>query len=315
MIATFLHHLALATPLFVLVIIGYTPVRWFHWPPSVAEGLSRFVFSIALPAMLFRMMSDFSRLPPVDARLLIAFFGGCLIVFGIGRFFAWRALRLDGVAQSIFALGGIFSNNVLLGLPLAKTTLGDAALPSVALILTFNSLILWTLVTVSIEWAKHGSPSFNGFAKTLRSVVTNPIVASIFGGTLFGLADGHIPALIDAPLAMLSQIAAPLSLIALGMGLAQYGMRAGWRLSTAICAIKLMIQPLIVWTIATALGIPAMEKHVVVLMASMPVGANVYLMALQFKTLEGAVAASLVISTALAAITVPLVLTLLGVAG
>lgn len=99
------------------------------------------------------------------------------------------------------------------------------------------------------------------------------------------------------------------------MGLAQYGMRAGWQLSTAICAIKLMVQPLVVWIIATALGIPSMEKHVVVLMASLPVGANVYLMSRQFKTLEGPVAASLVISTALAAVTVPLVLTLLGVAG
>ncbi len=290
-------------------------MRWFHWPPSVAEGLSRFVFSIALPAMLFRMMSDFSRLPPVDARLLIAFFGGCLIVFGIGRFVAWRWLRLDGVAQSVFALGGIFSNNVLLGLPLAKTTLGEAALPSVALILTFNSLILWTLVSVSIEWAKHGSPSFTGFAKTLRSVATNPIVAAIISGTLFGLTDSHIPALIDAPLAMLAQIAAPLSLIALGMSLAQYGMRAGWQLSTAICTLKLMVQPLVVWLLAIALGIPTMETHVVVLMASLPVGANVYLMSRQFKTLEGPVAASLVISTALAAITAPLVLTLLGVVG
>jgi hypothetical protein len=312
MLATFAHHLSLAAPLFAMVAIGYVPVRWFHWPPTVGESLSRFVFSLALPAMLFRMMSDFSRLPPVDARLLMAFFGGCLIVFGIGRFFAWRALRLDGVAQSVFALGGIFSNNVLLGLPLAKTTLGEASLPSVALVLTFNSLILWTLVSVSIEWAKHGTPSFTGFAKTVRSVATNPIVASILGGTVFGLLGGRIPALVDAPMAMLAQIAAPLSLISLGMGLAKYGMHEGWQSSTAICTIKLVIQPCVVWLLAWTLDIPAMETHVVVLLASLPVGANVYLMAHQFKTLEGPVAASLVISTALAALSVPLVLTLLG---
>ncbi len=311
MLTTFAHHLSLAAPLFAMVAIGYTPVRWFHWPPTVGESLNRFVFSIALPAMLFRMMSDFSRLPPVDTRLLMAFFGGCLIVFGIGRFFAWRALRLDGVAQSVFALGGIFSNNVMLGLPLTKAILGDAALPSVALVLTFNSLILWTLVSVSIEWAKHGSPSFRGFAKTLHGVATNPIVASILGGTLFGLLGGRIPTLIDAPMAMLAQIAAPLSLISLGMGLAKYGIHQGWQLSTAICAIKLAVQPAIVWLLAVALGIPAMETHVVVLLASLPVGANVYLMAHQFKTLEGPVASSLVISTILAALTVPLILTLL----
>ncbi len=312
MLSTFLHHLTLATPLFTLVAIGYAPMRWLRWPQSIAEALTRFVFSIALPAMLFRMMSDFSRLPPVDARLLVAFFGSCLIVFGIGRLVAWRWLRLDGVAQSVFALGGVFSNNVLLGIPLAKTTLGDAALPSVALVLAFNSLILWTLVTVSVEWARHGSFSLAGFAKTVKAVATNPIVASIVGGTLFGLTGLTIPPLLDTPLAMLGQIAAPLSLVALGMGLAEYGIRAGWRQSTAICALKLVIQPLVVWLLALALKVPALETQVVVLLACLPVGANVYLMSRQFKTLEGPVAASLVISTALAAITAPLVLTLLG---
>ena len=122
----------------------------------MAESLSQFVFSVALPAMLFRLMSDFSKLPPVDVRLLIAFFGGCLIVFVIGRLIAWKLFALDGVSQSVFALGGVFSNNVLLGLPLAKVALGDAAVPSVALVLVFNALILWTLVTVSVEWAQHG---------------------------------------------------------------------------------------------------------------------------------------------------------------
>ena len=91
--------------------------------------------------MMFRLMSDFSKLPPVDARLLIAFFGGCLIVFVIGRLIAWKVFALDGVSQSVFALGGVFSNNVMLGLPLAKVSLGDVAVPSVALVLVFNALI------------------------------------------------------------------------------------------------------------------------------------------------------------------------------
>lgn len=304
----FLHHLA-------LVALGFGLMRWAGWPKSVSDAMTRFVFAVALPAMLFRLMSDFSKLPPVDARLLIAFFGSCLIVFGIGRLLAWRLFRLDGVAQSVFALGGVFSNNVLLGIPLAKATLGETALPSVALVLVFNSLILWTLVTVSVEWARHGSFSVAGFAKTVKAVATNPIVASIVSGTLFGLAGLGVPALIDAPLAMLGSSAAPLSLVALGMGLAEYGIRAGWRQSTAICALKLLLQPFVVWLLALALGLPRLETQVVVLLASLPVGANVYLMSRQFKTLEGPVAASLVISTALAAATAPLVLTLLGAGG
>ena len=82
---TFLNQVALAAPLFVLVFLGYALMRFFRWPKAMADHMTRFVFSVALPAMLFRLMSDFSKLPPVDARLLIAFFGGCLAVFVIGR--------------------------------------------------------------------------------------------------------------------------------------------------------------------------------------------------------------------------------------
>lgn len=309
---TFAHHVELAAPLFVLVLAGYLLMRTCGWPKAMSENLSRFVFSVALPAMLFRLMSDLSQLPPVDARLLLAFFGGCLIVFVIGRLVAWRLFALDGVGQSVFALGGVFSNNVLLGLPLAKVALGDAALPSVALVLVFNALILWTLLTVSIEWARHGSFSLRGFAKTARGVLTNPIVAGILAGTLFGLTGLPLPAFVALPLAMVGQAAAPMALLALGMGLSEYGIRAGWRISLAISALKLVVQPLLVWLLARLIGLPAMETQVVVLLASLAVGANVYLMSRQFSTLEGPVASSLVLSTALAALTTPLALTLTG---
>ncbi len=293
--SAFLHQLSLAAPLFALVFVGYGLMRFSGWPAAMSDNLSRFVFSVAMPAMLFRMMSDLSRLPPVDARLLMAFFGSCLIVFILGRLVAWKLFGLDGAGQSLFGLGGVFSNNVLLGIPLAKVTLGEAALPSVALVLVFNSLTLWTLVTVSVEWARHGSFTAHGFVKTVKAVLKTPIVASILSGTLFGLSGLPVPALIDQPLAMVGTAAAPLAMIVLGMGLAEYGIREGWQISTAITAVKLLVQPLVVW-----------------LLASLAVGANVYLMARQFKVLEGPVAGSLLLSTMLSALTTPLIVSLMG---
>lgn len=308
---TFLNQIALATPLFLLVLLGYALMRLFHWPKAMADHMTRFVFSVALPAMLFRLMSDFSKLPPVDARLLVALFGGCLVVFILGRLIAWRVFQLDGVGQSVFALGGVFSNNVMLGLPLAKVALGEAAVPPVALVLVFNALVLWTLVTVSVEWARHGSFSVRGFARAARAVLVNPIVAAILSGTLFGIISLPLPALVDQPMAMLAQAATPMALIALGMGLAEYRLRDEWRISLAISAVKLLVQPLVVWLLARLLGLGTLETRVVVLLASLAVGVNVYLMSRQFEVLEGPVAGSLILSTALAALTTPLVLTLM----
>ncbi len=301
---------ALTSPLFLLAGLGYALVRWLGWPKTISDALTRFVFAVAIPALLFRLMSDFSRLPPVDARLLIAYFGACLIVFAAGRAIARRVFRMDGVAQSVFAVGGIFANNLLLGVPLAKITLGDAALPVVSLVLVFNSLLLWTLVTVSVEWARTRHVSFAGFATTVKNVVTNPVVASILIGAAWGFAGIPLPGVVDRTLDLVGQAAVPLSLIALGMGLAEYAVRAGWRESAAICAVKLAIHPLVVFALARALALPPLETQAVVMLASLPVGANVYLMAREFGALAGPVAASLVISTMAAAVTTPVLLAL-----
>lgn len=303
--------LGLTAPLFLLVLLGYGLARWARWPRQVGDALTRFVFSVAVPALLFRLMSDISRLPPVDARLLIAFFGGCLIVFVVGRIVAAKLFALDGVGQSVFALGGIFANNVLLGVPLARMALGERSMPVVSLVLVFNSLTLWTLVTVSVEWARHRKLSWAGYLQAAKAVALNPVVAGILLGAAWGLVALPLPPVVDRTVELVSQAAVPLSLIALGMGLAVFGIREGLAISIAICALKLLAQPLAVYLIAVALALPALETQVIVLLAALPVGANVYLMSRQFNTLGGPVAASLVISTVLAAATTPLLLSLL----
>jgi malonate transporter len=306
----FLHQVALATPLFVLVLAGYALTRWARWPATIDAALSQFVFSVALPALLFRLMSRLSEMPPIDARLLVAFFGGCFVTFAIGRLIAAKLFALDGAGQSIFAMGGVFSNNVMLGLPIAKLTLGDAALPAVSLVLVFNALILWTLGTASVEWSRSGSLSLAGFRSTASSVMRNPIIVGVLAGTAFGLTGWHLPMLVDVPLQMLGDCAPTVALIALGMGLARYGWREHATQSLAITALKLLVQPLVVWALALLIGLPSLETRVVVLLASMSVGANVYQMARQFHSLEAATAASLLYSTALAALTTPVFLAL-----
>lgn len=305
---TLLHQILLSMPLFILIALGWMLVRWRKWPDSITEALNRVVFKIALPAMLFRLMSDFGQSPPVDARLLIAFFGSCLIVFVLGRVIANRLFKLDGISGSVFALGGIFSNNVMLGLPIATVMLGEKAIPSVALVLVFNGLILWTLATVSVEWVKHGALNLKGFGKTAVSVLKNPLIIAILSGTLFSLTGIPLPQMIDKPVSMLGTIAVPLALVALGMSLAAYKVKDGLKESYAICLLKLIVQPLVIWGLAVLLGLPPLESKVVVLLGSMSVGINVYLMSQQFNALTGPAATSMLLSTVFSAVTTPLLL-------
>jgi malonate transporter and related proteins len=301
----FLEYFLLAAPLFGIVLAGYLLALWPRWPKTWTAWASKFVFNVALPAMLFHLMSGMGTLPTVKVGVLLAFFGGCLVVFALGRIVAARVFYLDATAQSVFAMGGIFSNNVLLGLPMVKITLGPAAVPSAALIIVFNAFTLWTLVSISIEWSKHGSFTVKGIGKMALGVITSPLVAGIVFGTLFALSGLTMPVLADRALDLLSKIAGPGALLILGMGLVQYGVRSGWQHSAAITTFKLIVFPLIVWLLAALLGLPPIDTKAIVLLASMSVGANVYLMSMQFQTMQSAIASGMVLSTALAAVTTP----------
>lgn len=306
----FLHYLTLLAPMFALAGLGFALGRLPLWRASWTRTVTRLVFAVPLPALLIQLMSGFSRLPPVDARLLIAFFGSCFLVFGIGRVIAALGFGLDGVGQSVFALGGVFSNNVLLGVPLARLALGPDALPSVSLVLVFNALTLWTLATVSVEWARHGTLSLAGLGQTLRNVLTNPIIAAILIGTALSLSGLTLPGPVDQVLGAVASVAGPLALVVVGLGLSEYGVRQGLAQGLTITSLKLLLHPAVIWLLALALGLPPIERQAVVLLGSLSVGVNVYLVATQFETLQGAVASSLVLSTALAALTTPLILAL-----
>lgn len=308
LISHLIYQISLSFPLFTLTIAGYVLGRFSGWPDSVSEGLNQFCFTLILPCMLFNVMCGFYKAPPVDLRLLIAFFGSCFVVYAIGRAVARHIFHLDAVSSSVFSLGGIFSNNTMLGIPLAALLLGPDSLPAIALVLIFNSLILWTLVTVSVEWARHGKFSLSGVGNTLVSVFRNPIIIGILSGSAWSLMHRPLPVVIAKPVEMVSGMAAPLSLIALGMSLACYDIRDGLRESYAICALKLLIQPIVIAAIAYAIALPVAETKVVVLLGSMATGVNVYLMAQRFGVMQAASATSTLLSTLFSALTTPMLM-------
>ena len=129
-------------------------------------------------------------------------------------------------------------------------------------------------------------------------------------GVLYGFSGLQMPDFVDTSLHMTAKAAAPTALVVIGMGLAEYGIREGWRQSVVITSLKLLVQPLLVWALALLIGLPKTEMQTIVMMASLPVGVNAYLMAEHFNTTKGPVASSMVLSTMLAAFVTPLLIAL-----
>lgn len=300
-----------SVPLFCLTGLGYALVRWCGFGKTESNAVVKFAFNVSLTAMLFRLLAQqFLSDTQTDPRLLIAFFGACLVLLVICRFVAIRFLKIDSVGASVFGTGCVFCNNGLLGLPLAVAMLGDQYLPSIACVITFNALILWTAVSLLVE---QGGRRFTpkNFILTVFHVFKNPLIIAIFSGVLWNFTRIKFPYYIDEPLRLVAQSATPLSLIAVGMGLAEYGISKGFGTGVILSTVKLIVHPIAVFALAALIGLGPIEKTAVVFLAALPCGVNVYLMSRTFHAIEAEIADAMLISTMIAAVTMPFVVTLL----
>lgn len=310
----FFHHLSLCAPLFLMVFLGWALVKIGMFSHSVTKALSQFVFKLLMPVMLFHLMSDGSNRPPVDWKVLIAFFGSCVVVYIIGNFLGGKLFKQDSTGRVITGMGGIFGNNVQLGVPIVQTSLGSAAMPTISLLIIFNVLLLWTSATACVEFGRTGGKiDWKKFLIALKNIFENPIVLGILIGTGWSLTGLQLPEVIDKSAALVATATTPCALIVVGMGLAEHSFTAALPKASVITALKLGIQPFLVWVFCVLLGLDSVQTNAATVLACLPVAINLYIMATQFESEEGAASNAIFVSTFISALTVPLTLTLLGV--
>ena len=313
MLNLFFYHLQLCLPLFLLVIVGWALIKAKLFEQSVERALSGFTFRFLMPAMLFSLMSKLSEMPPMDWRVLIAFFGSCIVIYCLGRT-AGRFFGLDNTGKTIFGMAAIFGNNVQLGVPILQVSLGNEAMPTISLLILFSVLLLWTTAIASVELGKtEGVKDWAKIGRSLLKVFKNPVVLGIITGSAWGLTGWELPQVVDKTLGYVSSATTPIALIVVGMGLAQHSFSAALPRGLTISTLKIVIHPIIVYCIARLISLDTITTNACVLTAALPVAINVYLMASEFRSEEGAASNAIFVSTMLSALLIPLTLTLLGV--
>ncbi len=307
--------IAIVAPVFGLIALGFLLARFRILAESAGKGLTEFVFTVAVPALLFRMMITAA---PVEGAapftLLTAYYGSLAIVWLLAalatQFVLKRAAR-DGAS---IAMGASFGNIVMLGIPLALDRFGAGAATPIAIIVSISSPLLWFVATLHIELAtRRGDMAVGPLLKGLAlSLFGNPIILGLVAGLAWratGLGLHPIP---DKMIALLGQAAIPGALIALGLSLTAFRIRGQAATVAVICALSLIVLPAIVWLMAFhVFALPPLWAGVAVLFAACPPGANAFLFASQFDAAKNSVSGAVALGTALAAVSVSLVLAIL----
>lgn len=311
----FLHHIALCAPLFLLVALGWGVMKLKLFKPELPKALGAFTFRLLMPVLLFKVLSHLSELPPVDGRTLIAFFASCAVVYMLGRVCVKRLFHTDSAGTTVLAMSGIFGNNVQLGIPIVVMSLSDAAMPTISILILFNVLLLWTVAIASVEFGRNGRISDLGAVlRPMTRIFKNPVIIGMLLGTAWGLTGWQLPQVLEHAVDLIASATTPVCLIVVGMGLAAHSFSAALPKGLFVTTLKLVLNPALVWVFSQWLGLGEIETNATTLLAALPCAINTYLMAQDFKAEEGGASNGIFVSTFLSALTVPLVLTLLGVA-
>jgi predicted permease len=319
-------------PLIFIILAGVIGGRAGVLPDTMRKGLSDFCYYFGMPALLIRTIAS---APPSTTEPHLIWSGYLIPIALVWLAGSLLARQREGAT---IAMASAYGNVIMLGIPLSLMQFGPAAATTVALIVLVHSPVLFLAAAAHSELVKGrarsqasgigaaalasgGGPSlcmlFYGFCQTLREVcidlVTNPIILAILVGLVLRLTGTGLPPIADAAFALLGQGTLPCVLLAIGLGLSTFKIKGKIGIASLISLLKLVVMPVTAWLVAThVLALPPLEVGVITLLSAMPTGANAYIFANRQETAGASVSAAVALSTIVSALTIALVLALLG---
>ena len=301
-------------PVFGIVLIGFVVARAGVLGEAAIDGISVFVFNIAIPLLLFRTLATAGLPDDIPWSVLLSYYIGAYAVFFIGIAVAGLFFRKPLAEQGVFAGGASHSNTVLLGIPIVFAVLGEVASVPMFLVIGVHNAVLLPLVAVAIGIGQSRSGALLGSLKdTALDLVKNPLVIGLAGGVLYGRFAPPLPGPLDDLTRMLGGAGAPVALFVLGGTLARY--RIGGYLGEALAGsvLKLVVMPFFVWFLATrAFGLPHDWAWTITLLAAMPTGVNVFIFANRYGAATGTAGTTVLVSTILGIPSLSLLIWIIG---
>ncbi|NRB17697.1 MAG: AEC family transporter [Rhodobacteraceae bacterium] len=300
-------------PVFLVIGAGYSATRAGYFKQGHVEGLMKFTQSFAIPCLLFRAIANLDIAASFDLRLLASFYAGATICFFIGLTGARLIFKRDWEDCVVIGFCCLFSNSVLLGLPITERAYGADNLTGNFAIIAFHAPFCYGLgITVMEVVRNRGAGRLKTVTAVFSAMFKNVLILAIGLGFIVNLTGVLIPAAIDEALLLLIRAALPAALFALGGVLVKYRPEGDMRIIGFVCMTSLMIHPLLVWMFGTTLAVPQDLFRSGVLNASMAPGFNAYIFANLYGRAKRVAATSVLLATGLCLFTVWFWLAILG---
>ncbi|MDB6180650.1 AEC family transporter [Paracoccus fistulariae] len=297
-------------PVFLVIGFGYLVAWRGLFSPSGVDSLMKFAQSFAVPTLLFSSMAKLDLGADFRLNLLLPFYAGAFASYLIGwagAKFWFRRPPMDCVAIGFVCL---FSNSLLLGIPITERAYGTEALDGNWTIIALHSPMLYTFGITVMEFtrARGSGLSVGRVALTaVMGVLRTPMVIGILCGVVMNVlmqAGLVMPDGFWGAVDMMARAALPAALFGLGGILVRYRPEGDMMAIALCCICALLIHPAITLSLATLGGLDVAGLRSAVLTAAMAPGVNAFLFADLYGSARRVAASSVLLATALSILTI-----------
>jgi predicted permease len=295
-------------PVFLVIGFGYVAARWLGFREGSVDGVMQFAQGFALPLLLFASIARLDLGRAYDPGLMLSFYIGAFSGFAAG-FLAGRWLFRRPLTDSIaFGFCGLFSNSLLLGVPITERAYGAGALEGNFAIISIHAPVFYAFRITCMELARSRGLGLTAVTLTrqvARAILSQPLVIGILCGFAVNLSGVPLPAIAWSAIDMVIAAALPAALFGLGGVLYRYRPEGDLRAIALLSAASLILHPGITWVLATqvfALDEAALRSAVQT--AAMAPGVNAYVFANLYGVAKRVAASTVLVGTALSIATV-----------
>ncbi|WP_407492442.1 AEC family transporter [Pseudooceanicola sp. MF1-13] len=288
-------------PVFLLIGAGYVATRFANFSQSAVDGLMKFTQNFAFPCLLFRAVATIDLGEEFHLPLLATYYAAafsCYVLgFAAGRFI----FRRDVQDSIVIGFCCLFSNTLMLGLPITERAFGvDALAPNYAII-AIHAPFCYTVGIASMEAARASGSGLNIFgiaAKIGRQMARNPLVIALFLGFIVNLTDFQVPGPLMDTIKMMVAASVPAALFAVGGVMVQYKIEGDLRVVLVVCLITLVVHPSLVWLFNGASNLDTGQFRSALITAAVAPGINTYVFASIYDRAKRIAASAVLITTA-----------------
>lgn len=201
-------------PIFLMMLLGlfFEKINWID--DVFASKMNKFVFMVPLPLVVFKDLATVDFTEAWDTKFVLFCFAATVISIAIATdvSFLWK----DKSIQGEFIQASYRSSAALLGIAFIQNIYGTAGMAPLMII---GSVPLYNMIAVLVlSLFKPGQSGIDRavMKRTLKGIVTNPIIIGIAAGLLWSALKLPMPHIMEKTVTSIAATATPLGLMAMG---------------------------------------------------------------------------------------------------